>query len=65
MCVCGCVVSIYSELYACVCCFQITYAIGDSMETMSFTVPPITTDSTELGYRKNITVKFRLPLYLV
>ena len=58
-------VSIYSESYAYVCYFQITYAIGDAMETVSFTVPPITTDSTELVYRKNITVKFRLPLYLV
>ena len=65
MCVCGCMVSIYSELYACVCCFQITYAIGDAMETVSFTVPPIAANLSEFGFRKDITVTFRLPLYLV
>ena len=56
---------IYSKLYAWVFYFQITYAISDSMETVSFTVPPNTTNLSEFGYRKDITVNFRLPLYLV
>ena len=53
----------YMHMY--VCFFQMTYAISDSMETVSFTIPPITTNLSEFGYRKDIIVNFRLPLYLV